>query len=385
MSHQQHSRQPSSSSSTATMHQLSSGLLVSGPPDPSAAPSHHRSFLSASPSSSRSLSLSGPTSRIPPTGLITSAPPPPVHHPAVATDKENKRKKEKEHRVSSVGPERELGFRFGIPRAWAWAGAGLLMVALAAGVLVWIMLRKFLILAAAAGIFVLAAAALGVWNWLTGRRELERFLRGLDDASVDPRSLPVGKMVKVTGLVTCGAAPLETSYQNIPRCVYASTELYEYRGWNGLPVNSKHRRFTWGLRYSERHVSDFYISDINSGMRFLVRAGGGARVVSFVKPATIVDMTQKNRELTPNFISWLTDHDLSSNDRVLRLEEGFIKEGGIASVMGILRKHENLIIIDQPRDVISTGCQWKRCFFPMYVDGLVLIGDTTPEAEVCHV
>ncbi|KAJ6804930.1 putative membrane protein-like [Iris pallida] len=391
MSHQQHhhhhSRQPSSSSTaSATMHQLSNGLLVSGPPEPSA-PSH-RSFPSASPSSSRSLSLSGPTSKIPPTGLITSGPPPPhalrhQPHPPIVLPK--KKEKEKEaRRDAPSGPDRGPGFRFGIPRAWAWAGAGLLLVALAVGGLVWIMAGKFLVLAAAAGLLLLAAAAVGAWNWCAGRRELERFLRGLDEPSVDPRNLPVGKLVKVTGLVTCGAAPLETSYQNIPRCVYVSTELYEYRGWKGSPVNSNHRRFTWDLRHSERNCSDFYISDISSGTRFLVRAGSGARVASFVKPVTIVDMTKKDREITPNFISWLTDHNLSINDRVLRLEEGFIKEGGMASVMGILRKHENLIIIDQPRDVISTGCQWKRCFFPMYVDGLILIGDTTPEAEVCH-
>jgi len=53
-----------------------------------------------------------------------------------------------------------------------------------------------------------------------------------------------------------------------------------------------------------------------------VRAGNGARVVSFVKPATIVDMTKKNRELTPTFLSWLIDHNLSGDGRVMRLEEG---------------------------------------------------------------
>ncbi|ONK78964.1 uncharacterized protein A4U43_C01F1480 [Asparagus officinalis] len=185
-------------------------------------------------------------------------------------------------------------------------------------------------------------------------------------------------------MVTCGAAPLETSYQNISRCVYVSTELYEYRGWDGLPVDSKHRPFSWGLRHSERHVSDFYISDPNSGTRFLVRAGNGARVVSFVKPATIVEMTKKNKELNPNFLTWLAEHNISGESRVLRLEEGFIKEGGTASVMGILRKHESLTIIDQPRDIISTGCQWHRCFFPLHVEGLILIGDRSPEA-VCHV
>lgn len=69
-------------------------------------------------------------------------------------------------------------------------------------------------------------------------------------------------------------------------------------------------------------MSDFYLSDPNSGTRFLVRAGNGARVVSFVKQAKIIDMTKKNRELSPTFLSWLTDHNLSSDGRILRLEEG---------------------------------------------------------------
>lgn len=72
----------------------------------------------------------------------------------------------------------------------------------------------------------------------------------------------------------------------------------------------------------QRHASDFYISDPNSGTRFLVRAGNGARVVSFVKPATIVDMNKKNRELSPNFLSWLTEHNLPSDSHIMRLKEG---------------------------------------------------------------
>ena len=60
--------------------------------------------------------------------------------------------------------------------------------------------------------------------------------------------------VHVLKVVTCGNMPLESSFQKVPRCVYTSTSLYEYRGWSSKAVNPTHRRFTWGLRSLE--VSD---------------------------------------------------------------------------------------------------------------------------------
>lgn len=63
----------------------------------------------------------------------------------------------------------------------------------------------------------------------------------------------------------------------------------------------------------------------------------------------------------------------------------YIKEGNTASIIGILRKHENLIIIDPPPDVLSTGCQWRRFFFPLSVEGLILIGDAHPDEVVYQV
>jgi hypothetical protein len=52
-------------------------------------------------------------------------------------------------------------------------------------------------------------------------------------------------------VVTCGNFPLESSFQKVPRCVYTSTSLFEYRGWDSKAANTKHRRFTWGLRSME--------------------------------------------------------------------------------------------------------------------------------------
>ena len=55
-------------------------------------------------------------------------------------------------------------------------------------------------------------------------------------------------------VVTCGNVPLESSFQRVPRCVYTSTGLYEYRGWSSKPANPTHRRFSWGLRTMEVRI-----------------------------------------------------------------------------------------------------------------------------------
>lgn len=73
----------------------------------------------------------------------------------------------------------------------------------------------------------------------------------------------------------------------------------------------------------QRRVVDFYISDYKSGLRALVKVGYGATVTPFVEENTIVDVTKNERELSPNFLRWLADHNLSSDDRVMRLKEGY--------------------------------------------------------------
>ncbi|PPS11565.1 hypothetical protein GOBAR_AA09084 [Gossypium barbadense] len=186
-------------------------------------------------------------------------------------------------------------------------------------------------------------------------------------------------------VVTCGSIPLESSYQRVPRCVYVSTELYEYRGWGGKSANPKHRYFSWGCRHSEKYVADFYISDFQSGLRALVKAGYGAKVAPFVKPATAVDITKENRDLSPSFLSWLAERNLSSDDRIMRLKEGYIKEGSTVSVMGVVRRHDNLLMIAPPSEPISIGCQGSRCLLPTYVEGLILTCDENQNAEVVPV
>lgn len=78
-------------------------------------------------------------------------------------------------------------------------------------------------------------------------------------------------MVLLVKVVTCGNVPLESSFQKVPRCVYTSTSLYEYRGWDSKAANPTHRRFTWGLRSSEvSFFSCFFVFSIYNGCACLL-------------------------------------------------------------------------------------------------------------------
>ena len=67
---------------------------------------------------------------------------------------------------------------------------------------------------------------------------------------------------------------------------------------------------------------DFYISDFQSGLRALVKTGYGARVTPYVDESVVVDINQSNRDMSHEFIRWLGERNLSSDDRVMRLKEG---------------------------------------------------------------
>lgn len=84
----------------------------------------------------------------------------------------------------------------------------------------------------------------------------------------------------------------------------------------------------------QKHVADFYISDFQSGLRAMVKAGYGAKVAAFVKPTTVVNVTKDKRELSPSFLRWLADRNLSSDDRIMRLKEGYGFYCSVPSVIG---------------------------------------------------
>ncbi|KAB2025987.1 hypothetical protein ES319_D06G187500v1 [Gossypium barbadense] len=282
--------------------------------------------------------------------------------------------------VTSLGEGVRFGFR--VSKAVVWVVMIVVAMGLLVGAFLMVAVKKAVVLGVVGAVVVPMGLGL-LWNCIWRRKGLLGYMRRYPDAEL--RGAVEGQYVKVTGVVTCGSIPLESSYQRVPRCVYVSTELYEYRGWGGKSANPKHRYFSWGCRHSEKYVADFYISDFQSGLRALVKAGYGAKVAPFVKPATAVDITKENRDLSPSFLSWLAERNLSSDDRIMRLKEGYIKEGSTVSVMGVVRRHDNLLMIAPPSEPISIGCQGSRCLLPTYVEGLILTCDENQNAEVVPV
>ncbi|KAA8515572.1 hypothetical protein F0562_018817 [Nyssa sinensis] len=275
-----------------------------------------------------------------------------------------------------TGLNEEVRLRFKVSKPVMWVLLVVVVMGLVVGAFLTVAVKKLVILVAVAAILAPLVVVI-LWNCAWKKRGLIGFLRRYSDAEL--RGAIDGQYVKVTGVVTCGSIPLESSFQRVPRCVYVSTELYEYRGWGGKSANPKHRFFSWGCRHSEKYVADFYISDFQSGVRAVVKAGYGAKVTPFIKPATVVDITKENRELSPSFLRWLADRSLSSDDRVMCLKEGYIKEGSTVSVMGVVRRQDNVLMIVPPAEPVSTGCQWARCLLPTYIEGLILTCDESQD------
>lgn len=73
----------------------------------------------------------------------------------------------------------------------------------------------------------------------------------------------------------------------------------------------------------QRHVVDFYISDFQSGLRALVKTGYGARVTPYVDDSVVIDVNPTNKDMSPEFLRWLGERNLSSDDRIMRLKEGY--------------------------------------------------------------
>ena len=50
--------------------------------------------------------------------------------------------------------------------------------------------------------------------------------------------------------------------------------------------------------------------------------GYGARVTPYVDDSMVIDVNPANETLSPDFIRWLGERNLSSDDRVMRIKEG---------------------------------------------------------------
>ncbi|XP_047319510.1 uncharacterized membrane protein At1g16860-like [Impatiens glandulifera] len=355
---------PSSSSSQLNSGPVksgaSSGQLGGGPPAKSSG---------SGPIPRR---LSGPMTPLQPTGLITSGPLGSSAgrrsgqlEPSVSTGKALYGSA-----VTHLNEEMKMGFKLSKPVMWVFVVV--MFMAVLVGAFLAVAVKKTLILIVIGGIIGLVIMTI-VWNCTWKKMGLLGFLKRYPDAEL--RGAIDGQCVKVTGVVTCGSIPLESSFQKTQRCVYVSTQLYEYKGCSSKSTIPKHHFFSWGCRHSERHIADFYISDFQTGLRALVKAGYGAKASVLVEPTKIVDVTKENRDLSPSFLKWLSDRSISSDNRTMRLKEGFIKEGSTVSVIGVVQRHENVLMIVPPSEPVSTGYQWSRCLLPTYVEGLVLTCD----------
>ncbi|GFZ09144.1 hypothetical protein Acr_20g0009520 [Actinidia rufa] len=334
--------------------------------------------------------------------------------------------------VTNLSQEEEYSFRKSFPKPILWAMVLLFVMGFIAGGFILGAVHNPILLVVVVVLFG-AVAAVFTWNTCWGRKAITGFIARYPDAEL--RTARDGQFVKVSGVrnilthwywgwvelistwnmrcsaisfcrqlsilvayacfderddnflkvVTCGNVPLESSFQRVPRCVYTSTSLYEYRGWDSKAANPTHRRFTWGLRSVERHVVDFYISDFQSGLRALVKTGYGAKVTPYVDESVIVDINQSNRDMSQEFIRWLGERNLSSDDRTMQLKEGYIKEGSTVSVMGVVQRNDNVLMIVPPPEPIPTGCQWAKCILPATLEGIVLRCEDTSKIDVIPV
>ncbi|KAK9910115.1 hypothetical protein M0R45_034090 [Rubus argutus] len=220
---------------------------------------------------------------------------------------------------------------------------------------------------------VLSALVLAfiVWNtrhWAT-KASVLFFINSLPES--DLRLAQHGELVKITGLASCGSLSLESSYEKASGCVYTSTLLYEYRGLTLQPMNVKRSCFQWHLEYCERFSTDFHLTDRKSGLRAIVKAGSGCNVIPLVFESKLVN-TRKCRILSPHLTKWLRERNLSAESRLLRLEEGYVQDGSIVTVFGMLHRTNEMTMIVQPPEVISTGCLWRKLLLPVDINGLVL-------------
>lgn len=271
--------------------------------------------------------------------------------------------------VTVLGQDGEYSFRRNFPKAMLWLLILLFVMGFIAGGFILGAVHNAILLIVVVVLFGLVAACF-TWNTFWGRRAVMGFVTNYPDSEL--RTAKNGQFVKVSGVVTCGNVPLESSFQKVPRCVYTSTSLYEYRGWDSTVPKATHRRLSWGLRLLERRVVDFYISDFQSGLRALVKTGHGARVTPYVDDSVLINVNPTKEELSPEFVRWLEERNLSRDNPVMRLEEGYIKEGSTVSVMGVVQRNENVLMIIPPPEPITTGCQWTKCIFPANMEGIVL-------------
>ncbi|XP_059640601.1 uncharacterized membrane protein At1g16860-like isoform X2 [Cornus florida] len=232
--------------------------------------------------------------------------------------------------VTTLSGDDDYSFKRNLPKPILWTMILLFVMGFIAGGFILGAVHNPILLVVVVVLFGLVAA-LFTWNTLWGRRGIIGFIARYPDAEL--RTAKDGQYVKVSGT----------------------------------------------------RVVDFYISDFQSGLRALVKTGYGARVTPYVEESVAVDVNPLNKDLSPVFIRWLGERNLSSDDRVMRLKEGYIKEGSTVSVMGVVQRNDNVLMIVPPPESFSTGCQWSKCILPTSLEGIVLRCEDASKTDVIPV
>ncbi|WOL00092.1 hypothetical protein Cni_G08805 [Canna indica] len=244
----------------------------------------------------------------------------------------------------------------------------LFLVGLAVAVFILVVVHNAALLVA---VLLVSALIIGlfIWNAVAYRRSLalNLFLDRFPDT--DLLTAKDGQLVKVSGLASCGDLSLESSYEKAGRCVYTSTLLYEYCGCKSKRGGISHRSFQWKLAYAERLTTDFYITDVKTGIRAFVKAGYGSKVIPLIEEKTIVNITSLKRELSSTLKRWLQARRLSCEARPLCLEEGYVKEETLLTVMGMLSIKNGVPVIVPLPETISTDCLLQKFLLPVDIDG----------------
>ncbi|CAL9102866.1 unnamed protein product [Musa acuminata var. zebrina] len=257
-----------------------------------------------------------------------------------------------------------------VPAAVIRVVVPLLLAALAFAVFILVVVHNAVLLVS---VLVLSALILAffLWNAAAYRRKLslDLFLDRFPDT--DLLSAKDSQLVKVTGFASCGDLSLNHHMRRLEDVSIRQPSCMNVVDATQKQAHVSHQCFQWNLALV-RMATDFYITDVKSGLRALVKAGQGSKVIPLIEENILVNITSLNRELSSTLKKWLQGRQLSCEARLLRLEEGYVIEGTCLTVMGMLSRKNGVLVIVPLPETISTDCLLQKFLLPVDIDGLLL-------------
>lgn len=88
-----------------------------------------------------------------------------------------------------------------------------------------------------------------------------------------------------------------------------------------------------------------------------MKTGCGARVTPYVDESVIIDINPDNKDMSPEFLRWLRERNLSSDDRIMRLKEGyFIMFSSFVCIWNALERTSSFLSIYLMISAIDYTC-----------------------------